>query len=52
MLNEDYKAILQALNDLILNKKASGRTRDLADVEALESMQNDKLSNSPEANRH
>jgi len=46
MLNEDYKVMVQCssdegarfLHDLILNKRASGRTRDLADAEALEDL--------------
>lgn len=49
MLNEDYKEMLQALcaekvdivhipsiADLIINKRASGRTKDLGDAEMLE----------------
>jgi len=37
MLNKDYRDILHALSDdLIRDKKASGRTKDLADAKALE----------------
>jgi hypothetical protein len=53
MLNNDYKEMLQCLSeegvrflllrapsidDLICNKRASGRTKDLADAEALEAL--------------
>jgi hypothetical protein len=51
MLNEDYRDMLQSLSDeievhiplvedLIRNKRATGRTKDLADAEALESLRN------------
>ncbi len=33
---------IPSIEDLILNKKASGRTKDLADVEALESLKTSK----------
>ncbi len=33
-----------SLDDLIVNKRASGRTKDLADVESLEILRNSKLS--------
>jgi len=31
---------IPSIDDLICNKKASGRTKDLADAEALESLKN------------
>jgi hypothetical protein len=50
MLNEDYNDMLHALsdekvhipsiNDLIRNKRATGRTKDLADAETLEAIKN------------
>jgi hypothetical protein len=33
---------IPSIDDLICNKKASGRTKDMADVEALESLKNSK----------
>ncbi|HQP97943.1 MAG TPA: nucleotidyltransferase [bacterium] len=33
-----------SIDDLIVNKRASGRTKDLADVESLEILRNSKLS--------
>jgi hypothetical protein len=40
MLTNDYKEMLQCLSEraLIANKRATGRTQDLADVERLESL--------------
>ena len=35
---EGIEVRIPSLDDLILNKRASGRTKDLADVEALESI--------------
>ncbi|MCK6510403.1 nucleotidyltransferase [Myxococcota bacterium] len=35
---EGIKVYIPSIDDLITNKKASGRTKDLADVEALESL--------------
>jgi len=37
---EGIEIHLPSIDDLIMNKKASGRTKDLADVEALESLKN------------
>ena len=37
-LSEGIEVRLSSLNDLIQNKKASGRTKDLADAEALEAL--------------
>ena len=37
---EGLKIHIPSLDDLILNKKASGRAKDLADVEALETLKN------------
>lgn len=37
---EGIEVHIPSIEDLIFNKKASGRTKDLADAEALESMQN------------
>ena len=49
MLNEDYRDMLLALSDekvkFIRNKRASGRTKDLADAEALESLKNSEPQN-------
>jgi len=42
MLNEDYKDMLRALCEeevrFLLNKRKTGRTKGLADAEALESL--------------
>jgi hypothetical protein len=58
MLNEDYREMLQCLadegvrflipsvDDLIRNKRASGRTKDLADAEALEALKRRDLGKS------
>jgi uncharacterized protein YgbK (DUF1537 family) len=35
-----FEVRIPAINDLIKNKRASGRTKDLADAEALESLRN------------
>ena len=37
---EGIEVRIPSLDDLILNKRASGRTKDLADAEALESIKN------------
>jgi len=37
---EGIEVRIPSIDDLILNKKATGRTKDLADVEALESLKN------------
>jgi hypothetical protein len=37
---EGIEIHIPSIDDLILNKRASGRTKDLADVEALESLKN------------
>ena len=37
---EGIKVHIPSIDDLITNKKASGRTKDLADAEALESLKN------------
>ena len=37
---EGLKLRIPSVDDLIINKRASGRTKDLADVEALESLKN------------
>jgi len=37
---EGIEVRIPSIDDLILNKKATGRTRDLADAEALESLKN------------
>jgi uncharacterized nucleotidyltransferase DUF6036 len=37
---EGIKVHIPSIDDLILNKRASGRTKDLADAEALESLKN------------
>ena len=41
---EGLKIHYPSLDDLIRNKKASGRTKDLADVEALEALKNTEQS--------
>ncbi len=41
---EDLKINIPSLDDLICNKKASGRTKDIADVEALELLRESGLS--------
>ena len=40
---EGIEVRIPSLDDLITNKKASGRTKDLADAEALESLKSDDL---------
>ena len=37
---EGVEVRIPSINDLILNKRATGRTKDLADAEALESLKN------------
>jgi len=37
---EGIQAHIPSIDDLICNKRASGRTKDLADAEALESLKN------------
>jgi len=37
---EGIEVRIPAIDDLIKNKRASGRTKDLADAEALESLRN------------
>ena len=37
---EGIEVHIPSIDDLIVNKKASGRTKDLADAEALESLRN------------
>lgn len=37
---EEIEVHIPSISDLILNKRASGRTKDLADAEALESLMN------------
>jgi hypothetical protein len=39
---EEIKINIPSIDDLIKNKRASGRTKDLADAEALESFKNSK----------
>ena len=39
---EEIEVRILSIDDLILNKKATGRTRDLADVEALEDLKKSK----------
>ena len=40
---EGIEVRIPSLDDLITNKKASGRTKDLADAEALETLKSDDL---------
>lgn len=40
---EGIKIYIPSIDDLITNKKASGRTKDLADVEALESLKSTSI---------
>ena len=49
---EGIQVHVLSFDDLILNKKASGRTRDLADVEALESLRNAEPSSPPDSEEH
>jgi len=37
---EGIEVHIPSIDDMILNKRASGRTKDLADAEALESLKN------------
>jgi predicted nucleotidyltransferase len=39
---EEIEVRIPSIDDLILNKKATGRTKDLADAEVLESLKNSK----------
>ena len=39
---EEMEVRIPSIDDLILNKKATGRTKDLADIEILESLKNSK----------
>ena len=43
---EGIEVHIPSLDDLVTNKKASGRTKDLADVEALESLKDPELPQS------
>jgi hypothetical protein len=45
---EGIEVHIPALDDLIRNKKASGRTRDLADAEALESLKSSEQDAPPD----
>jgi hypothetical protein len=45
---EGIEVHIPSIDDLICNKKASGRTKDLADAEALESLKNSEHSNQPD----
>lgn len=45
---EGIEVHIPSLDDLIRNKRASGRTRDLADAEALESLKNSEQIASPD----
>lgn len=46
---EGIQVRILSLDDLIRNKRASGRTRDLADAEALESLRDSEAPNSPDS---
>ena len=45
---EGIKLNIPSLNDLIFNKKASGRSKDIADAEALENLKLSEQENSPD----
>ena len=44
ILNEDFKVQCIHINELIQNKKASGRLKDLADAEILEKILQKRLN--------
>ena len=45
---EGIKVHIPSIDDLICNKRASGRTKDLADAEALESLKNSEYITPPD----
>ena len=44
---EGIEVYIPAIDDLIRNKRASGRTKDLADAEALEALKNSEQKDAP-----
>jgi hypothetical protein len=48
---EGLQVRIPSIDDLILNKRASGRTKDLADAEALESLKVSEKAQSPASRR-
>lgn len=46
---EGIKVYILSIDDMILNKRTSGRTKDLADVEVLEFMKNSEQNDRADA---